>query len=304
MLAGARDWKFDHAMANVERRIALKPSPERAAAAVTIGLDDRMPHARLPHLAQLLAQAQPANVLLSLLADLAPGTPATELGACLLHEMVLRGVSVDPVAARWTTRLAGHPLGALPLAPQPGEDDLSLPNFQLNGASMDMPYGPGPAEVTAAGPVPSVERQPTPPDVTAAVTTWLTRSNGRAEAALFTLATPIDDIGVRTLESLGLDCLAGDGLALRRSTLSEVVALLFAAAAAGGAYDHGLGGAYGRAATWRSVTALSDGDPTGCTWWTFDAANDWFARVAWDIGIVCLRRNGRELAVLAATDVD
>lgn len=291
-------------MAQVEKHLALTPSATRAAAAVAIALDDRSPVERLPGLAQLLAQAQPGDVLLSLLADLGPGARATELGACLLHEMVLRGVSVAPAATRWSARLVGHPLGSLPLSPLPGEEDLSLPTFTVNGSSMGMPYGPGPAEVTAAGPVPVVERQPTPPELTAAVTTWLTRSNGRAEAALFTLANPIDDVGVRTLESLGLYCLAGDGLALRRSTLSEVVGLLFAAAATGGAYDHGLGGAYGRAAAWRSVTALCDDDPTGGTWWTFDAANEWFARVAWDIGVVCLRRDGRSLSVLAATDVD
>lgn len=291
-------------MTQVEKRLALTSSATRAAAVVTLGLDERLPVARLPRLAELLAQAQPDDVLLSLLADLPPGARATELGGCLLHEMVVRGVSVSPVATRWSARLADHPLGSLPLAPLPGEDDLPLPTFSLNGSAMGMPYGPGPAEVSVPGPVPHVTRQTAPADLTAAVTTWLTRSNGRAEAAVCTLAEPIDDVGLRTLESLGLHCLAGDGLALRRSTLSEVVGKLFAAAATGGAYDHGLGGAYGRAAAWRSVRALCDGDPAGCTWWTFDAANEWFFRVAWDIGIVCLRDDRRALAVLAATDVD
>ncbi len=304
MLAGERDWRFDHAMDRVERHLVLTPSPARAEAAVALALDERLPLSRLPTLAELLAQAQDANVLLSLLADLGPGTHATELGACLLHELVLRGVSVEPVATRWTTLLADHPLGSLPLTRLPGEEDLPLRRHGRNGSGMGMPYGPGSATVTATGPVPVAERQPTPPDVTAAVTTWLTRSNGRAEAALFTLATPIHDVGVHTLSALGLDCLAGGGLALRSSTLAEVTGMLFAAAATGGAYDHGLGGAYGRAATRRSVTALCDGDPVRCAWWTFDAANDWFARVAWDIGVVCLREGGRGLAVLAATDVD
>lgn len=291
-------------MDGVERRIALAPSAARAAAAFAIALDERMPLARLPRLAALLAQEQDPAVLLLLLADLAPRTHAIELGACLLHELVLRGVSVAPVADQWSARLAGHPLGALPLSPLPGEERLPLPKFRVNVHSTGMPFGPGAAEVTTAGPVPLTTRQPAPPDVTAAVTTWLTRSNGKAEAALFTLAKPLTEVGIRTMASLGLDSLAGNGIALRKATLADVVGMLFAAAASGGAYDRGLDGAYGRAATWRSVTALCDGDPAGCAWWTFDAANDWFERVAWDIGIVCLRKGGRGLAVLAATDVD
>lgn len=291
-------------MDRIERHLALTPSAARTAAAFSIALDERMPLSRLPRLAALLAQEQDPTGLLALLADLGPGTHATELGACLLHELVLRGVSVAAVAEQWTARLAGHPLAALPLSQLPGEERLPLPKFRLDGHSMGMPFGPGTAEVTAAGPVPVAERQPTPPDVTAAVTTWLTKSNGMAEAALFTLVKPLADVGIRTLASLGLDSVAGNGIALRKATLADVVGMLFAAAAGGGAYDHGLDGAYGRAATWRSVAALCDGDPAGCAWWTFDAANDWFARVAWDIGIACLRRGGRGLAVLAATDVD
>ena len=82
------------------------------------------------------------------------------------------------------------------------------------------------------------------------------------------------------------------------------MAILFGAAANGGAYDSGLGGAYGRAATWRSVRALAGGSHVGCAWWIFDAANDWFQRVAWDLGVACLRPGGHVMAVLAATDTD
>jgi hypothetical protein len=91
---------------------------------------------------------------------------------------------------------------------------------------------------------------------------------------------------------------------LRRAGLDDAVSMLFGAAANGGAYDSGLGGAYGRAATWRSLTALAGGSHVGCAWWIFDAANDWFYRVVWDLGVVCLRPGGHVMAVLAATDSD
>jgi len=160
--------------------------------------------------------------------------------------------------------------------------------------------------ITTAGTVPSATRETTPEDMTAAVTTWLTKSNGRAEAAVFTLGSPLAaaDVGIRTVESLGLDCVAGDGIALRTATLADVAAMLFNAASVGGTYDRGLGRADGRVAARRSVKALAGGAVDGCAWWTFDAANDWFERIAWDLGVLCLRPGGRGIAVLAATDED
>jgi hypothetical protein len=221
--------------------------------------------------------------------------------------MILRRLPVAAVAAGWAPRLAGHPLAGLPPHSLPGETRVPLPYFGNHTKSYDTPFLPGKVDlITAAGTVPGVTREPTPPDLTSAVRTWLTRSNGRAEAAVCALdpALSPDAVGVRTLAALGLDCLAGGGLALRRATLDEVVAVLFAAAAFGGAYDEGLGGAYGRAAAWRSLNALAGGSHVGCAWWLFDAANDWFQRIAWDFGVVCLRPGGHVMAVLASTDSD
>jgi hypothetical protein len=300
-LPADRHWAYDSVFDRVLRLLALTPDAERAAAAVRVA--GGLPVTRLRGVAALLAAAQPEQVLVSLLA----GDLATELGACLLHEMVLRRKSVAAVADAWRPRLAGHPLATLPPHPLPGETRVPLPRFSLNGQSYDTPFGPGKTDpLTLPGTVPAVTRSPAPADLTAAVTTWLTQSNGRAEAAVFRLAAPLTagEVGVRTLNSLGLDCLAGDGLALRRAGLDDVVPLLFGAAANGGAYDGGLGGAYGRAATWQSLTALAGGTHVGCAWWIFEAANDWFHRVAWDFGVACLRPGGHVMAVLAATDTD
>ncbi|MFI8908191.1 DUF6183 family protein [Streptomyces albidoflavus] len=89
--------------------------------------------------------------------------------------------------------------------------------------------------------------------------------------------------------------------------------VLFAAASTGGAYNSGCHGAYGRLAAWQSLAALAgvaDGADAAeaearvseCAWFGFDAATDWFERVAWDIGLATLSPDGRRLAVLAATD--
>ncbi|MBB4903828.1 DUF6183 family protein [Actinophytocola algeriensis] len=283
LLADPGHLTYDSVFDHVERLLALTPSASRAAAVVRLAA--RLPARRVRSTAALLATGQPASVLLSL--DL-----PRELGACLVHELVLRGVPVGP---EWRTRLAGHPLGELPLTPLPGE----TPPGETGATTRS-------ELITAAGAVPSATRLTSPADITSAVTTWLTESNGRAEAAVFTVAAPLaaTDVGIRTVESLGLDCLAGNGLALRRATLPQVVTTLFTAAADGGAYDRGQGGAYGRLAAWRSVKALAGGAVAGCAWWLFDAANDWFKRISWDLGVLCLRPGGRGIAVLATTDAD
>lgn len=299
-------WTFESVQEHVLRLLTLTPDDGRAAAAVRVALDG-LPVATVRRMTQQLAAAQRDQVLVSLLADLPDGDLATELGACLLHEMILRRKSVAAVADAWAARLRGHPLADLPLHALPGETRVPLPSFGLDVQSVGLPFGPAKADpLTLPGTVPAVTRLRAPADLTAAVTTWLTQSNGRAEAAVFRLgrAVPPDEVGVRTLDALGLDCLAGNGLALHRASLDNVVPKLFGAAANGGAYDHGMGGAYGRAATWRSLDALAGGSHVGCAWWVFDAANDWFYRVAWDLGVVCLRPGGHVMAVLAATDTD
>ncbi|GEM29278.1 hypothetical protein NN3_02850 [Nocardia neocaledoniensis NBRC 108232] len=95
---------------------------------------------------------------------------------------------------------------------------------------------------------------------------------------------------------------------------ADVWAVLFAAAANGGAYNGGEHGAYGRLAAWRTLGALCDASEFDsierierragdCAWFSFSADTDWFERVAWDLGIVTLTPEPA-LVVLAATDTD
>lgn len=289
VLPDSAHWAYDSVLHHVLRLLATSREPGRAAATVRVAAG--LPGDKVGGVATMLATSQREHVLVSLLA----GDIPTELGVRLLHGMILRRKSVAAVADTWQRRLAGHPLADLPLHPLPGETRV----WSAGGLLRENPS-------TFAGETPAVSRGTTPPDMTSVVTSWLTQSNGKAEAAVFTLAAPLDqaEVGVRTVAALGLDCLAGGGLALRPAGLDDVVPVLFAAAAAGGAYDRGQGEAYGRAATWRTVHALAGGSHVGCAWWLFDAANDWFYRVAWDFGVVCLRPGGHVMAVLAATDTD
>src|SRR5262249_39710491 len=47
---------------------------------------------------------------------------------------------------------------------------------------------------------------------------------------------------------------------------------------------------------------VAAGLATRCQWACCDAASGWFYQVAWDVGLLAVRPDGRSLAVLAATD--
>jgi hypothetical protein len=119
------------------------------------------------------------------------------------------------------------------------------------------------------------------------------------------------------VRSLGLESLAAadeQAVSVREITSRQGFGYLFSAAAMGGAYTWGEGGAYGRLAAWESASALtgcSEDDldlasahAERCSWFSFRGKSEWFFDVAWDIGLAVLRPDRRSLAVLAAMDTD
>ncbi|MFE5549561.1 DUF6183 family protein [Streptomyces sp. NPDC056534] len=145
-----------------------------------------------------------------------------------------------------------------------------------------------------------------------AVANWVEESCGLVEARVFSLAAPLEAESVPSaLLTLELECLHGmeeQAAALSAAACSPAQAwrVLFAAASAGGAYNSGSYGAYGRLAAWRSLGALA-GSPESstfgaiearareCIWHGFSAGTEWFARVAWNIGLAALSPDRRRL---------
>ena len=153
-----------------------------------------------------------------------------------------------------------------------------------------------------------------------AVANWADESNGRIEARVFDLAEPVDaKVVPDTLAAVGLECLSGlsgrSRFSISACPPAQAWRVLFAAASAGGAYNPGCFGAYGRLAAWRSLAGIS-GAAEGasaaeverqvreCDWFSFDADTNWYDQVAWDIGLAAVRPGRQRLAVLAATDTD
>ncbi|MFF2350601.1 DUF6183 family protein [Kitasatospora sp. NPDC058115] len=313
---------FDHLL-----RLLTTTAPGNVPQAVRLISSDEVAGRKPePYTASLLASSHGA-------ADLAvafTGRSSEELRACLVQELVLRGVVVEdtPGIAGWVTspHWSQHPLGRLPLTLSEVEAHADLPSYSVRGSGHSMPYGPSmnrePAVITDVR-VPSAQEATTPATAEAmgaAVANWAEESNGCIEARVFDLAEPLDPESVPTvLLALGLECLHGAGkeapLSVTVRTPAQAWRVLFAAASTGGAYNHGSYGAYGRLAAWRSLASLA-GSPAGatvaeiearaldCVWRGFGAGTWWFEQVAWDIGLAVLAPDRRRLAVLAATDTD
>lgn len=267
--------------------------------------------------------------------DLAPflaaggslGGAAEELGFCLVHELVLRGLrAADAPELRSWTAPRPHPLAWLPLELSPVEGTPPLPAYSQYVVSFEMPYGAlDDAEALRAGaaPLPRVTDTTVASfgeAATAAVANWVEGSNGRTQAGVYELAEPIEAGSLPGfLKSLDLVCLRGTGAdelpAVVGCGPADAWGELFAAASHGGAYNGRMYGAYGRLTAWRSLGALS-GAPAaavfcdaeraarGRDWYSFRAPTPWFVRAAWRIGLVAVAPGRRRLAVMTASDTD
>lgn len=273
-----------------------------------------------------LAGAQTPETLDALFAQCGPDAHYRGALACLAQEMLLRGrpIADTPAGAFWTALPADHPLAWLPPALLPCEEGLRawLPRYGPQGESWGSPMAegipvpPAPARTWTAHAVEDAGARRIP----AAVANWAAASNGRFEARVFASHRPLtaDAITATPLSTFGMDCLGGAkaaGITLARIPFANALALLFGAAANGGAYNSGRGGAYGRRDAWQSAAGLvgagDDDTPAQvlalaarAAWFSFDADSGWFDHVAWDLGLLALRPDGRTLALLAATDTD
>lgn len=283
-------------------------------------------------IASMLAACQPQDALVFLFGTYRGDEQFSELLIQLAQEMVLRGAACEDFAQvvdlRNTMLSNHHPLAYLPLHLTGLESDLSLPQYSRHAESYSIPFGPhanmeyskekasmpmaqAPSETTTGSDIETIAT---------AVNGWVRLSNGRYEVRVFASSDFLTQecLTVSFLLSLGLDSLRGGDLgSVKAKPIAPSCAfkILFAAASFGGAYSGGLYGAYGRLAAWHSIAGLVGEPPTDdvdtlaelgrqAAWLYFEGETLWFNRVAWDLGVLALRPDGRSLGVLAATDSD
>ncbi|MET9284609.1 DUF6183 family protein [Nocardia beijingensis] len=329
-----RVWQYESVFNGLLRLLATTAGAENAARALQLifAAGTYCPKLdRYPRLdrgsASLLAAFQTADDLAVAFTD---GGVSQELRACLVQEMVLKGVPVTevPAIAEWTDSPSwhGHPLSWLPLTLSPVEQRPAVPSPEARDRGHTTPFATADMSDAATphdSPVPSALNITTTARSAAmsfAVTQWAEASNGRVEAEVFELAQPLRPHAVASLlMTLGLECLDGleqeNSFSVSACSAGRAWRILFAAASDGGAYGSGSYGAHGRLAAWRSLAGLSglatdcsyadvEQRVRDCAWYIFEADTTWYEQVAWDIGLAAAAPDRRQLAVLAATDTD
>jgi len=332
---------FESLVDHVEDQVALTKGKTAVDAVLALSLGDRTKTVVIPRprdlrlraFASRLGYGQEPSTFLETLDRAGEKLEYLEILACWMHEVVLRGndISGDARARRFHERLVKqkHPLGSMPLEllsvereapsymPLYGEKGLGSAIKTLEKGPMSAKTVPPPADGSAVK-AKRVEDAPVVDRLATAVRPWSDASNGKIEAKLFAIEPAIDvgAVGSWLLRMLPLDSTAGVArLETQRTQADAVFGALFSAASNGGAYSAGLGGAYGRRAAWTSLAALvgeaADAEvpriadiTAECAFLTYRAAGGWFHDVAWDLGALCLRPDGKTIAVLAATDKD
>jgi hypothetical protein len=299
---------------------ALEATLGRAAVsrATTRSMDERV-----RTLASRLAAAHSPSAFSDAIA--AHAREHTELFACWLHELVVRGSPMDrdpkAVAFQGELTAAGHPLAALPLTlvdvegevpsyvPAYGSEAIGRAYEALASGPMSARSIPPPADARAV----RATAADVDPRMDTAVRSWAAGPNGKIETHVFVLAPPVrdSDLGSWLVRALPLAAARDAKLDCVRVGVEGAFGALFAAAANGGAKMMGAGGAYGRLAAWTSLGALvgTAGSASEvariahrAAFLSFSAPGPWFHDVAWDLGLLALRPGGGSVAVLAATD--
>lgn len=341
---GAAKVPYEAVADHVEEVLALTPGPDHVDALFALLAKDRVRSVqrarpfelRVRAFASRLGYGQSKEALVATIERLGGKPEHTEILACWMHETVLRGTALDrePAVAAFHARLVAehHPLGDMPLKllsaeteaptymPMYGANAISNAVDRLESGPTSMRTVPPPGEHEAPKAT-RIDDAAIDVRLREAVNPWTHGSNGKVEAQVFRLEPALESAspGRWLLRALSLECVEGtEALHAERAGVDAVWGALFAAAANGGAYSSGLGGAYGRRAAWTTLGALVDA-PTDATPEQIDAraptaqflvfgsrsgSSGWWHEVAWDIGMLALRPGGATVAVLAATDTD
>ncbi|MFE2214429.1 DUF6183 family protein [Streptomyces canus] len=288
-------------------------------------------------LAQMVALGhRPSDIVPVVYGERLGTATSDEFKACLLQELVLKGVAVTeyPLLRSFGEALVAeeHPLAPLPLHLLPTERALLRPThaphdwtWALPPASVEKHSDRPELRVSAEMRRRSAAVDPadvTVPEVAEAMSTavrhWLEESNGMVAAQEFWSASsvPPDDFAA-VFERLPLTAWpTGQTRArLYPAGSDRVLQVLLTAAVRSPAYGNGMFGAYGRLAVWRSLGGLVGAAPDApidetailveqAHWFIADPSSDWFHQVAWDLAVAALRPGGQEIAVLTATDTD
>ncbi|GCE14744.1 hypothetical protein KTT_46030 [Tengunoibacter tsumagoiensis] len=327
-------WAVDSLFDYLERVLALNAGQIYAETLVKVLALPRTKRLRNPdfatervcYLAALLASKQDMIVLQALVQKEQENPAIQEFLCALIQEMILRGLPCAEdlliVAFIEKMRELAHPLAMLPLELTNLEANLPLATYGLRYTNSPLPSSQVPEGLSPTlyphalrdVHVTDISSQAVIDKMRAAVWDW---SHGTWEARAVQLDQTIstDHLSGRLLRQLGVSCVQnteGDKIFLSIITGEDALRILFAAASAGGSYDQGHYGAYGRLDAWNSLGGLVGAHEQASVieiaklvreslWCYFRADNEWFYQQPWDIGLLAIRPDRSSLGIIAAT---
>jgi hypothetical protein len=258
-VAGEARIPFEAVADHVEEVLALTPGSDHVEGLLALLAQERVRSVQRPRpremrvraFASRLGHGQTKDALNAAILRLGDKKAHAEVLACWVHELVLRGTSLDrePAVVDFHARLTEdkHPLAALPLTmlgaeseaptymPMYGASAISKAVARLESGPQSTRTIPPPGE-HAAPRTTRVENAALEGRLREAVVPWTIGSNGKAEAKVFRLDPVLDTSPGRwLLRALPLDCVvAPEALHAERTGADAVWGSLFAAAANGG----------------------------------------------------------------------
>lgn len=228
--------------------------------------------------------------------------PASDTTLDSLHAQLSRcGHPLSSVSARWSELEHGVPVRSIT------ETDLGT----LVG--VDVPRG---IQLPDGLAVPFEVGDAAPPEAIEAFSSMLTRSNGKAAAMSFFFESPTKaTTGVNHAIRAAFEP-ARDASFAELTTPTCAVHSVLHDAIGGGAYDDGLGAAFGRVAAWTTIRWLAGtgpaaphgqalADAASSEWIRFDGLGRWFeGRGVFDECLACINPDGERVACVAWTDTD
>ncbi|MET4922578.1 DUF6183 family protein [Streptomyces sp. PSRA5] len=328
--AGERMRAYESQLALVVRILALTPGRDSLEQLLRL-LGERNMAGRgvMPRfVASLMAEHQRVADLAAVVFDRGERDRLDDLRACLVHELVLRGVDVDTFheVRSWLRGRPGwHPLAWLPVGRRDLEVGVGFPTRGMDNSASGGSTGV-PAEGRMDPPTPRTAERSALRDI-ATIDVYETivaaaQAGGWGDCAawVFLPDEPVaPDRVPALLPTLPMPCVDVGPTGRFEIAVRPVDAiwrLLFGVASMGGMGGSGVHGAYGRLWAWKSMAGLC-GAPANASWeeverrarqtawYHFEADAEWFRNdIHADFGIAALSPDGRRIAVLAATDTD
>jgi hypothetical protein len=305
-------WQQRAAYSRILEAICLTKGAAQIKAAIQIA--DKVEREKdFDRIAAYLVSKQDKDELLSLLVH-SSAKKSRALLVLVLHELIARGEDLrnsSHLAALERTNQASV-FNGLCLYPLESERKNSFPKFGIgtSGSSIDYTLESLFENINRNEQV-EISECTEGNEIALALLNWEEASNGK----ILGLRGKMKSTTKATTLLASLPAFVEDtDLQLQEETPEAVFRFLFSACSKGAAYNSGMFGAKGRLYAWLSISRMMGVSEFSSNqeieslmkefeWYRF-TTSDWFHNEIWDLGILCVKKNGLDFGLVAGTDLD